>query len=213
MINASEWFDVTSPIFTGMTHWPGDPSISMERVKEKQEGDMANVSLLKMGTHTGTHMDAPLHFIQGAKDISQIPIDFMVGRGLVITIKDPEKIRLAEIKDAGITEGMHVLFKTSNSAKDWTKKYMDDYVYMSREVANYLKEKKIKVVGVDYLSVGKEHNDVEVHLTLLGSGIWIIEGLRLQEVPSGEYDIFCLPLKLLNGDGAPARVLLKKRSN
>jgi len=212
MINPSEWFDVTAPIFPGMSHWPGDPEISIHHVKEKQRGDMANVSLIKMGSHTGTHMDAPLHFIKHAKDISQLPIDCMVGRALVITIKDKEKITLEEIKDTGIEEGMHVLFKTSNSAQDWTVKYMSDYVYVSTEVAHFLKDKKIKVVGVDYLSIGHEHNDKEVHLTLLGAGIWIIEGLRLQEVPSGEYDIFCFPLKLLGGDGAPSRVLLKKRT-
>lgn len=208
----NEWIDISVPIRTGMVHWPGDPPFQIERALEMERGDVCTVSRVSMGVHTGTHMDAPLHFIRGAASIDSMPVHVTMGPARVIEIEDREFIRREELERHQIGQGERVLFKTLNSSRCWgSDEFFEDFVYIGRDGAKLLAEKKILLAGVDYLSVGGFKNDgVETHQALLGSGIWVIEGLNLSAVPAGRYELACLPLKIAGADGAPARAILRK---
>ena len=206
-----QWMDVSIPIRNGMVHWPHDPAVRISKKQDMDQGDACNVSHLSMGSHTGTHMDAPAHFIKNAEGIDQIPLDVLVGPARVIEIKAPFFICARELKFSKIKSGERLLFKTKNSSECWrTSTFVENFVSISQDAADYLAKKKIKLVGVDYLSVGGFHEDgAAIHRTLLKAGIWIIEGLDLLKVRSGYCDFICLPLKIEKGDGAPARAILK----
>lgn len=144
--------------------------------------------------------------------IDKIPFDATIGHSQVISIKDKISITLKELDKRPIKEGDRLLFKTKNSSRCWnTDKFLEDFVYISEEAADYLARKKVSLVGVDYLSVGGYKADgIKIHRTLLSAGIWLIEGLNLSKVKPGKYELICLPLKLLGADGAPARAILKR---
>ena len=205
------WIDVSVPLRTGMVHWPDNPPVSIERVENIERGDTANVSKLSMGAHTGTHMDAPLHFFQNGRGIDTMPLSAAIGRARVIEIGDPESIKPEELRPYGIQSGERILFKTRNSARCWrTDDFVEDFVYISQEAARYLAAQHVRTVGVDYLSVGGFYKDgVETHRALLEAGVWIIEGLNLSSVQPGFVELICLPLKIEGRDGAPARAILR----
>ena len=206
------WIDISVPIYSGMVHWPGDPGIKIQRVSDMDKGAHCNVSHMDMGSHTGTHMDALLHFINTGKSLDKMPLSTTIGLATVIEIKDKESIKPEELKKYRIQKGERILFKTRNSVRCWkTNKFLKDFVYISKEAAKYLAEKRVQLVGVDYLSVGGFKKDgTETHLALLGAGIWAIEGLNLSKIKPGKYELICLPLRVLNSDGAPARAILRK---
>lgn len=206
-----KWMDVSVELKNGMVHWPKDPSIHISRIRDMARGDSCNVLHISMGSHTGTHMDAPAHFIKSGKGIDQIPLDVVVGPAKVIEIKNPQLITAKELKLFKISAGERILFKTQNSEKCWnTSTFVKNFVSISENAAAYLAKKKIKLVGVDYLSVGGfRGNGAVIHRTLLKAGIWIIEGLNLSKVSSGPVELICLPLKMKQGDGAPARAILR----
>ena len=206
-----DWIDVSVPLRTGMVHWPDDPPVSIELALDIERGDEANVSRLSMGAHTGTHMDAPLHFFSMGKSIDTMPLTSTLGRARVIEIRDPESIKPDDLRPYQIQRNERVLFKTRNSARCWqTDDFVEDFVYISQEAARYLAAQQVQTVGIDYLSVGGFVRDgVETHHALLEAGIWIIEGLNLSSVTPGIYELVCLPLKIEGGDGAPARAILR----
>jgi arylformamidase len=195
-----------------MVHWPGDPAFHIERAHDQENGDVATVSRMALGVHTGTHMDAPLHFIPNGATIDSMPLDATVGRARVVGIDDPKSIKRAELLPYGISAGERILFKTRNSAGAWsTDQFDEDFVFISHDAAAYLAQCGVRCVGVDYLSVcGFREDGVETHHALLGAGIWIIEGLNLHAIEPGVYDMACLPLKLIGSEGAPARAILRR---
>ena len=203
--------DISVPLKTGMVHWPDDPPVSISRTLDMTKGAALNVSQISMCSHTGTHMDAPLHFMASGKAIDEMPFTATIGLARVIEIHDPTAITLRELKIHRIRRGERLLFKTRNSSRCWqNKSFIEDFVYLSREAAEMLASRKVLTVGIDYLSVGGFKDDgAKIHRILLQANIWIIEGLILSGVPAGNYELLCLPLKLKNGDGAPARALLK----
>ena len=209
----TEWLDISVPLRDGMVHWPGDPEVEINRIHDMAQGEICNVSFLSMSAHTGTHMDAPLHFLRAGKSLDQLPIEATIGLARVIEIVDPESIKPEELRPFKIKQGERILFKTRNSKKSWKKAGFDEgFVYISREAARYLAERRVQTVGIDYLSVGGFKRDgVETHHALLGAGIWIIEGLNLSSVKPGRYELVCLPLKVLGIEGAPARAVLRRR--
>ncbi len=208
---SSRWLDISVPLRNAMVHWPSDPPVRIENVKDIEHGASSTLSVISMGSHTGTHMDAPLHFIRQGIGIDKMPLDTTVGRARVIEIHDSESIKPEELVRNRIRRGERVLFKTRNSLRVWqTDTFIEDFVFISKEAARFLAEHKVRVIGVDYLSVGSfKHGGSYVHKTLLGGGVWIIEGLDLSRVKPGKYDLICLPLKLDQGDGAPARAILR----
>jgi len=208
----SGWIDISVPIFTGMAYWPDNPPVQMRRMMDMDRGDDCTVSVLSIGSHTGTHMDAPSHFIRTGLAMDQMPLDAGVGPARVIAIDDPDSIRLEEIRPCAIRRGERILFKTRNSGRRWEKEpFHKKFVYLSTEAAVFLARRQIRLVGVDYLSVGGyEKNGLEVHRALLGGGVWIVEGLNLSEADSGRYHLICLPLRMQGADGAPARAVLRR---
>jgi arylformamidase len=195
-----------------MVHWPDNPPVRIERMLDMERGDAANVSVLSLGSHTGTHMDAPIHFVRDGVGMDRMPLDATIGHARVIEIQDPVSIKPDELGPHGIGRGERILFKTRNSSREWwTQGFIEDFVYVSQEAARYLADSEVRTVGVDYLSVGGFREDgVETHQALLSAGIWVIEGLNLSRVGPGEYELTCLPLKEADGDGAPARAILRR---
>lgn len=210
--------DISVPLRDGMVHWPGDPPVRIRKVKEigraasVSRPSSCDLSLLSMGSHTGTHMDAPGHFLKGGRTIDRLPLEAVIGPARVIPIRHPEEIRVEELHRHRIRRGERILFKTRNSARCWnSNRFVKDFVHLTAESARYLAGLRLRCVGVDYLSVGGYKKDgADVHRTLLGAGIWIIEGLNLKNARPGRYELICLPLKIWGGDGAPARAILKQ---
>ncbi len=205
------WIDVTRPIHAGMPCWPGDPEPVVERFANIGPDSFCNTSKLSMSVHTGTHMDAPLHFIDGAEPMDAMPLDAVIGEARVVQINDPVAVRPAELP-ADLAAGERILFKTRNSTELWTKSgFQQDFVYISHDAAKVLAETRVRTVGVDYLSIGGFHADMqETHLAILGAGIWVIEGLDLSQAAPGSYEMVCLPLRLQGAEGAPTRVVLRR---
>ncbi len=207
------YIDISVLISEKTPHWPSEPEIEFISIKKISEGGSSNVNAIKMSLHTGTHVDAPLHFIENGKIISEYDLSIFNGKAKVIQIKNEKEISLEEIINFKIEAGDIVLFKTQNSNSEWYKeKFKNDFVYLTPEAAEFLSNQKIKCVGIDYLSIAEKGKGKAVHQILLGNNIAIIEGLYLGKTKQGEYELLCLPLKIL-GEGAPARaILIEKKS-
>jgi arylformamidase len=191
--------DVSVPIRPGMITYPGDPTVELERVSAIVDGALANVSRLEFGVHTGTHVDAPLHFFDGAAATEELPLDALVG---AVQVVGAETLAADELRRLEPAE--RVLFKTANSELWERPEFSHDFLSLDGEAARVLLEHGVRLVGIDYLSIGDE----EAHRVLLGAGVVTVEGLDLRGVEPGEYQLVCAPLKLVGSDGAPARVLL-----
>ncbi len=205
-------YDVTIPINNGMLVWRGDPPVSIE-VKATVERDGWGESLFSMSSHTGTHVDAPNHFLENATGIDQIDPKKLIGECIVVDLTgiDHLEITPSDIKNVPLKKGSRILFKTGNFKFLKRGIFPDNYISLSLEGAKYLAKKRIYLVGTDFLGIEKEKNPGHpVHKTLLAADIVNVEGLDLSEVPVGIYQIFCLPLKVTGADGAPARVFLIK---
>lgn len=209
-------YDISVPISPGETPvYPGDPGIEVGSWAAISRGDAANVSTLRFGAHTGTHMDAPSHFIEGAPGLISLPLEVLVGEARVLEI--PADVRAIEERHvAGQSlEGVtRVLFKTRNSGfwEDARGRFREDYTYIAPDAARALVSRGVRLVGFDYLSVEDfGSKDFETHLALLSHGVVIVEGLDLRAVSAGTYELICLPLKIAagSGDGAPARAVLR----
>jgi arylformamidase len=207
----SAWIDVTVPLQTGMVRWPGNPPVQVRRVLDLNRGDDCTLTAISLGVHSGTHMDAPLHFLRTGLGIDAMPVDAGVGRARVIAIKNSALITVEELRRHGVRRGERIVFKTRNSPRCWkTDRFLEDFVSLSEAAARWLVARRVRTVGIDYLSVaGYESDTAAIHTILLKGGVWIIEGLNLSGVRPGVYDMLCLPLKIAASDGAPARALLK----
>jgi arylformamidase len=206
-------YDVTIPISDHVPIYAGDPAANVEAVTQISAGAHANVSKMCFGVHTGTHVDAPNHFIEGRRRVDQLDLDKLIGKCRVIAIDDGEDAVLP--KHLGDLSGVErVLFKTRNSAF-WSAsdtRFRTDFCYISPEAARMIADNGMKLAGIDYLSVEKfGSDDFATHITLLEKEVVIIEGVDLREVSPGDYELICLPLKYLGGegDGAPARTILR----
>src|SRR5208283_1987914 len=205
-------FDITLPITNDLPVWPGDPSVSLTMNTSIAKGDGCNVTGIQMGAHTGTHIDAPYHFLQDGATIDSIPLETFMGRCVVIEVDSEVSIQKKDILKYDIAGQSRVLVKTRNS-QIWTgafKSFDTNYVSLGKDAAQYLVEMKVLLVGIDYLSVESFNSpDSSVHKLLLMHNIIILEGLNLSGVKAGLYELFCLPLKLMGCEGAPARVILR----
>jgi len=208
-------YDITVPIAEGMPLWPGDPAVRLERVKSIKKGDPCNVSSLSMGMHTGTHIDAPFHYLDRGAKIDSVPLETLNGPCRVIEVDAGPLIERRHLEDAGIRKGGRVLFKTRNSGL-WRKGntgFNEDFVALGLSAAEYLAERGVILAGIDYLSIeafpAGEGNPV--HKELLRNSIVVLEGLDLSAVPAGRYDLVCLPLKISGAEGAPVRAFLRDK--
>ncbi|MEP9411545.1 MAG: cyclase family protein [Candidatus Brocadia sp.] len=204
------FYDVTLTISDTLVTWPTDPAVSIRKTGLISHGNSCNVLELKLGSHCGTHIDAPYHFEENGIKIDRIPLDYLIGNATVFEIKNKEKIDLEDLKLLQLRNCKRVIFKTVNSTYWKLSEFKKDFVYITKEAASYLADCDVKLVGIDYLSVEKFQNKyADTHHVLLGKGIIIIEGLDLSNVKAGDYELIALPLKIKDGDGSPARVVLK----
>ena len=199
-------FDVSVPVDERLPTWPGDPTFSRRLASAIADGAEANVSELRCGVHTGTHIDAPNHFIDGAGGIETIDLDALVGPAIVADVGAAETIDEAVLAGIDLDGVERILFRTGNGRLWEQDGFASEFVATTPAGAQVLVDRGVRLVGVDYLSVG----DAETHRILLGARIVCLEGLDLRAVPPGGYDIFCGPIKLAGSDGAPARVILRR---
>jgi arylformamidase len=199
--------DISVPIRADMPIYEGNPGVELERVSAIATGDPANVSRLALGVHTGTHVDAPLHFIEGAPGAEGIPLEALYGPAVVVdaTGIDSSSIGEGELAALDIPEGAErVLLKTRNSELWARPDFTRDFVRLDGSGARFVVARGIRTIGIDYLSIG----DREAHRELLGAGVVPVEGLDLRAIEPGAYTLVCLPLDVVGSDGGPARAVL-----
>lgn len=201
--------DITVPLSPELPVYPGDPPFDARPWSSIAGGESSNVTHLNLGTHSGTHLDAPRHFVQNGMPVDQLPLDLLVGKALVLELAGIKLIGRKELERLRIKGVERLLLKTDNSEL-WSRSgFSQDYCALALDGARYLLDCGVRLVGIDYLSIESFGGDGEVHRLLLGNGVVILEGLALADVTPGEYELICLPLKLKGGDGAPVRALLR----
>jgi len=202
-----EIFDVSVPIRDGMLHYAGNPPVHVRRVSSLEDGDPANVSELDLGAHSGTHVDAPAHFLTGGAGAETLPLEVLIGPADVVDATSATvALDLVTLRDLELLPpgSERILFKTRNSQLWSRDEFTRDFVRLDGEAAAYLVERGAKLLGIDYLSIG----DADAHRILLSAGVVCVEGLDLRGIEPGPYELICLPLKLVGSDGAPARAVL-----
>jgi arylformamidase len=210
----NNFIDISLPLIADLPKWPGTPDFYLERFLDMENGDSCNNSRIECDVHSGTHIDAPLHFFQNAKSIDQIDLELLIGKVYVAYLPKIDIITEEILNSLQINDGIiRIFFRTKNS-EIWLKRkceFYENYVALSPDGAQWLVNKGIKLVGIDYLSI-QRFNDTNsiTHKILLGNEVIIIEGLNLCEIDEGMYELICLPLNIVGSDGAPARVVLKK---
>jgi arylformamidase len=203
----SGWIDISVPLREGMVVFAFENNMQIERRYSMERGDMGNNSSIHMGVHTGTHMDAPRHVLANGQTIDQMPLGDAIGPARVIEIRDYKAIKAEELKQYKFKRGERILFKTLNSQRCWkTDTFIADFVYITEDAAQLLADAGVRLVGIDYLSVG---GPGATHRILLGAGIWLLEGLDLSAVGVGNYNLICLPLKLVRTEASPVRAVLQ----
>ena len=203
--------DISLPISETLVTWPGDPAVRISRVFDLEAGDQATVSQIRMGVHTGTHVDAPAHFIPGGDTIEHIDLNVLVGRAQVVDLGDVPAITAEVLEKLLIPPTVErLLFRTGNS-RFWAAampEFQKNFVAISEDGAQWLAAGKIRLVGIDYLSVAPFSEPVPTHNILLANNIVVVEGLNLAEVAAGFYQLVCLPLLISGCEAAPARAIL-----
>ena len=204
--------DVTVPLSAEVPVYPGDPAFSLEPSHRIAQGQPYNLARIALGTQTGTHVDAPYHFLADGATVDQLPLEILLGKARVVDLPGRDRVDRADLEDVDLRDDLRVLFKTRMAGQMLRPEFQADYVYFTEDAATYLVQAGIKLVGFDYLSFEKPGSaEFPAHHALLQAGVIIVEGLDLSEVEPGEYDLFCLPLRIAGADGAPARVLLRSR--
>ena len=205
-------YDISLTISPTLPIWPGDPALELELIESMDKGAHANVTRMSAAVHLGTHVDAPHHFLNDGRTVESLPLDVLTGPCYVTQLPDGvDEITAEVLERTEITSEMkRVLFGTSNS-HFWAKgesKFQTDFVAITEDGAEWLVERGVQLVGVDYLSVAPYGDSIPTHTVLLKAGIVVVEGLNLSQVMRGFYDLYCLPLKIKDSDGAPARAIL-----
>jgi len=211
---SKKYIDISVPVSPSLPCWPGSPAIQFERSLDLEKGDIATDTTVHFSVHTGTHIDAPLHFLQGGKSVDQITLETLIGPVYVAEVPaQVEVITVDVLKDLALPAGVQrLLLKTRNSLlwSSGSDKFDPDFVALTAEAAQWLVDRGVTVIGIDYLSIQRFTDGPETHQILLGANVVVIEGLDLSHVEPGNYELFCLPLKLEGVEGAPARVILSK---
>jgi arylformamidase len=203
--------DVTLPISESLTVWPGDPPVQITQPLHLDRGDPYTVSRLNISAHTGTHIDAPIHFFRTGRSVEALDLQTLIGQALVVENTVAAVLSAETLELLAIPPGtQRVLFRTGNSVRQaqGDTGFCEDFVAVAPDGARWLVEHGLRLVGIDYLSVGGFSDPSTTHRILLEAGVIIVEGLNLQGVRPGVYQMMCLPLKIAGGDGAPARVVL-----
>jgi len=206
----SRIYDISVPIRAGGLVYPGNPEIEIALQQAVAKGAGANVSVIRFGSHTGTHADAARHFFDDGQPVDQIPLSRLVGPALLVSFPDNVRaVGAAELKTHDLKGHTRILLRTRNSALLSQKEFVREYTYLAPDGAEYLVDNGVEVVGIDYLSIEQFHSGHHrTHRTLLAKSVVILEGLDLSVPPAGVYQLICLPLRIEGCDGAPARAVL-----
>jgi arylformamidase len=207
-------YDISISLSPTMPTYPGDPAVSIEPMLQIARGDAANVSRLSFGNHSGTHVDPPAHFIPGGATVDQLDLQILYGPARVVDMTRVEAIVTArDLARARIPRrAARVLLKTRNSELWARAGFQKDFVALAQDAAQWLVGRGVKLVGVDYLSIEAfDAREPRAHRALLDAGVIVVEGLNLRGIAPGNYTLACLPLKIRDGDGAPARAILIKK--
>ena len=211
---AAGWIDVTAPIDPHITPvYPGNPPVKLDFVQSLDSGAQVTLSAFSFGAHTGTHVDAPMHFIKGGASLDQIPLDRFIGPVRVIDCSPEAKaIDAAELNKHDWRGARRIFFRTRNSRRGWMTdpKFHEDFTYLAPDAAQLLADAGVELVGIDYLSIERfGFAEPQTHRILLGKNIPVVEGLSLQAVEPGDYDLLLLPMKIMGHEAAPVRALLR----
>jgi arylformamidase len=206
----SRIYDISVPIRSGGLVYPGNPEIDITLQQAVAKGASANVSLIKFGSHTGTHADASRHFFDDGQSVDQIPLERLIGPALLVSFEDKVRaVGAAELRQHDLKGHRRILLRTRNSALLSQREFVKDYTYLAPDGAQYLVDNGVELVGIDYLSIEQFHSGHHrTHRTLLERSVVIVEGLDLSVPAPGEYQFICLPLRIEGCDGAPARAVL-----
>jgi arylformamidase len=205
-----EIYDISQDISHGIAVWPGDPEYRSRWVAQVQDGAGSNVSAIDLSVHTGTHIDAPLHLGVDGSDVASMPLDHFIGNVRVFRILAEKRIQASDLAALDWNNVERVLFQTSNS-RNSEKVFNRGFVCLGEDAAEFLVRKRILLVGIDAPSIEAfDSQHLPVHRILLAQGTAILEGVRLENVPPGDYELICLPLKLAGLDGSPVRAILRK---
>ena len=205
--------DITVPLTTEMPIWPGCKGIRIMPTMRMDEGDSYNVSRLDCNLHTGTHLDAPRHFLQNGTTIEQLPLDVLVGPSYVAHLPDAAYITAGHLTDLNLPSGIERLLLRTRNSDLWeakTNEFRKDFVALTHDAAQWIVDKGINLIGVDYLSVQRYSDDSRTHHILLGADTVVLEGLNLSNVKEGFYELICLPLRLVGAEASPARAILRQ---
>ncbi len=201
--------DISTPANSRTILWPGNAGLTVKTVARIGGTHAHNESLIQMNVHTATHIDAPLHFIKNGQSIDNVNLEHCIGPAYVVEVRNKKEITEKDVEGLELPKGItRILFKTSNSARWKKKKFDEQYVGLTPAASRALVKKKIKLVGIDYLSIAKFSDAQEVHQILLGNKIVILEGINLSKVKVGKYELVCLPVCLTNLEAAPTRAIL-----
>jgi arylformamidase len=202
-------FDISIGIDENLPLWPGDPELRLHWAANIEQGDLVNLTELSMSIHTGTHIDAPLHFLPNGKPIDSLSLNVFVGEAQVVAIpQDVNLITVDILQDVCEINAARILFKTKNSQLWETSKFQQDYVALEASAAQWLVDQGVQLVGIDYLSIAPFKDPAPTHEILLSNDVVIVENLDLRLVKPGIYTLICLPLKLVGREAAPARAIL-----
>jgi arylformamidase len=209
----SRIYDISVPVETGGLIYPGNPEIEIAPQQAISQGAGANVSRIAFGSHTGTHVDAARHFFDDGQTVADIPLQKLIGPSILIAVDDSNmSVTAADLEKFDLGDHTRVLIRSRNSSFLHEREFHRDFTYLAPDGAEYLVSKGVGLVGVDYLSIEQFHSGHHrTHRTLLGENVVIVEGLSLKDVPPGEYEFICLPLRLAGLDGAPARAVLVQK--
>jgi len=203
--------DVSVPIDATLPTYPSNTPFRLEPIRRRARGDRSNLSTLHMSAHTGTHVDAPVHVVDGGAGVEALPLEILCGRARVIELTSRKAIAAEDLERLDLSEDIRLLIKTQNSRWWGDPTFHSDYVGIGESAAKLLVDRGVKLVGVDYLSIEPYGTEgAPTHHLLLGAGTIVIEGLNLRDVDPGVYDMYCLPLAIVGSDGAPARVILRR---
>lgn len=206
-------YDVSVPLSPALAGYPGDPAIEIIPVAQLARGDVANVSRVTLSSHSGTHLDAPRHFFAQGTTVDALDLEILLGPARVCTLTSATHITADDLRSLPLEGVKRVLFKTTNGALWDLPGFRTNYVALTASAARLLVDMGVQLVGIDYLSVDAfARQDFPVHRLLLGAHVLILEGLDLRAVPPGDYELVVLPLRLQDGDGAPARAILRANS-
>ena len=215
-IPSTGWIDATATLDPATTPvYAGDAPMKFDFLKDMRKGDGFTLSAYSLGAHSGTHMDAPMHFIKDGAPVDRVPLEPLIGPARIIDIPDSvEAINSAELAKHNWKGAERVIFRTRSSLHGWmhTPSFHRDFAYVAPDAAQQLADAGVKMVGVDYISAEQFGAPAPLtHRTLLGKGIPIVEGFQLDSIPAGDYDLIVLPIKVGGHEGAPARAILRRR--